>query len=145
MYPSILEAWGFSSRGYTTSLLQSAAKLLKSRYFSVSSKARAANPYLSRIFCSGQGLYSFLRETHLMCLGSRGGVAGTDPLMQRFPDLFQGSREQPRCEITTSEKRKRIARFGFTSEASSFVHGRMQRERKQDLGAGNLVHEMRVH
>ena len=47
IYSAIFVVCGFCSSGYTWSLLQSAARLLKSRYFSASSKARAANPYLS--------------------------------------------------------------------------------------------------
>ncbi len=40
-----------------------------------------------------------------MCSGSLGGVAGTDPLMQRFLGLFQGPHDQRHCEVTTIRKR----------------------------------------
>lgn len=41
-----------------------------------------------------------------MYSGSPGGVAGTDPLTQRFPGLFQGHREQWSCEIRTVRKNR---------------------------------------
>lgn len=77
-----------------------------------------------------------------MCSGSRGGVAETDLLMQRFPGRFQGTREQRRCEIATIRKKEPRNRASPDSDlplkpAHPFMDGGKERGSKiRKLGVG---------
>jgi hypothetical protein len=147
MYSDIFDVLGFWSRGYTRSLLQRAARLLKSRYFSASSKARVTNPYLSEfsfLFSSTltyeKNSLSVLRTSGRNCWNRSASAAisrsvpGTSVATELQDNINSGSNHP---SLSTQ--------FGRAFEVSSSVRGQKQKEQKQDREADSWVREFCAH
>lgn len=147
MYSNIFDAWGFWSRGYTRSLLQRAAKLRKSRYVSASSKARVANPYLSKfsfLFSSTltheKNSLSVLRTSGRNCWNRSASAA----ISRSVPGTSVATVLQDNVNSRSNHPSLSI-QSGRAFEASSSVRGQKRKERKQGREAENWVRELCGH